>query len=293
MAVHVKAKPKALNREEYREMKKIIQVCVIVFLVLSVFESASAEEKTAEKAAEKAVETPATEKNWKFNLAPFYLWAISISGDGQFGTNSGNLDVSFSDIFDKLDSAFIFNFQGLYRNRWGFNIDYNYLGLSNSAVIPTRGIPPGIPPYFTASMDLRLDLVQVAGFYRLDQATQAFDFYAGGRYTRLAPEILLGPLYVDKSKSWVDPLVGARWVWPFAENWALALSGDIGGFGVGSDLTWQGIFRIDWQPWKNVALTAGYRALYQDYEDGTQGANDYFAVDATYHGPLFGIEFRW
>ena len=121
----------------------------------------------------------------------------------------------------------------------------------------------------------------------------AYTLRSGGRYTSFAPEVLVGPLYVDESKSWVDPLVGLRWVWPFAENWALILYGDIGGFGVGSDLTWQGIFRIDWQPWENVALTAGYRALYQDYEDGTRGTRDYFAMDATYHGPLLGIEFRW
>jgi len=238
-------------------------------------------------------EKPTETKDWKWNVAPFYLWAISINGDTQMGSTGGELDVSFSDILDKLDGAFIINFQGMYKNRWGFMFDYNYISLSDSGVIPTHGVPPGAPPTLNASMDFRIDLAELSGYYRVDMETNYFDFKAGGRYTRLAPEILVGALYVDKSASWVDPLVGARWVWPFAENWKLAIAGDVGGFGVGSDFTWQGLFRIDWQPWKNVALTAGYRAIYQDYEDGTRGTPNYFAMDATYHGPMLSIEFRW
>ena len=262
-------------------MRRIFQVCIIVLFVVSVWGLAHAEEKATET------------ENWKWNVAPFYLWAMSINGDTQMGSTSGELNINFRDILDKLDAAFIVNFQGLYRNKWGFLFDYNYIKLSDSGVIPTNGVPPGVPPSINASMDLKINIAELVGFYHLDQVTHSFDFIAGGRYTSFAPEILVGPLYVDESKSWVDPLVGVRWVWPFAENWALALSGDIGGFGVGSDFTWQGIFRVDWKPWKNVALTAGYRALYQDYEDGTRGTSDYFAMDATYHGPLFGVEFRW
>ena len=181
----------------------------------------------------------------------------------------------------------------MYKNKWEFMFDYNYMNLSDSSVIPSKGVPPGAPPYILTSFDLRIDLAEVSGFYRVDMETSYFDLKAGGRYTKFAPEILAGPIYVNSSQSWVDPLVGVRWVWPFAEKWALALMGDIGGFGVGSEFTWQGLFRIDYQPWKNVALTAGYRAIYQDYEDGTRGTQDYFAMDATYHGPLLGIEFRW
>jgi len=270
-------------------MKKMLLICLITLFVASVSGLASAEEKATEKAVEKTTET----KDWKWNVAPFYLWAISITGDNQMGTTSGELNVDFGDILDKLDGAFIINFQGMYKNKWGFMFDYDYISLADSAVIPTNGVPPGAPPTLNASMDLKINIAELVGSYRVDQVSYYFDFFAGGRYTSFAPEVLMGTLYVDKSKSWVDPLVGVRWIWPFAEKWALALSGDIGGFGVGCDFTWQGIFRIDYKPWKNVALTAGYRALYQDYEDGTRGTSNYFAMDATYHGPLLGIEFRW
>ena len=49
----------------------------------------------------------ATEKNWQFNLAPFYLWAINIDGDMKSGPITAPVDVPFSDVFDNLEAAFI------------------------------------------------------------------------------------------------------------------------------------------------------------------------------------------
>ncbi len=80
-------------------------------------------------------------------------------------------------------------------------------------------------------------------------------------------------------------------IFDFSEKWAFILRGDIGGFGIGSDFSTQGLALIDWQPFKYVSFLAGYRALYQDYEDGS-GA-DLFRFKATMHGPLIGINFRW
>jgi hypothetical protein len=71
-----------------------------------------------------AEEASSKTKNWEFNLAPFYLWAVSLNGEQTVGSNTGDIDVDFDDIFDKLESAFIFNFQGMWRKKWGFLIDY-------------------------------------------------------------------------------------------------------------------------------------------------------------------------
>jgi hypothetical protein len=71
----------------------------------------------------------------------------------------------------------------------------------------------------------------------------------------------------------------------------LPARGDIGGFGVGCDFTWNASGLLVWQPWKHVALAAGYRALDQDYEDGE--GRDRYKWDAVMHGPLAGINFTW
>ena len=78
---------------------------------------------------------------------------------------------------------------------------------------------------------------------------------------------------------------------PLADQWALRLDGDIGGFGVSSDFTRQGLEMIDFQPWRNVAIVAGYRAIGTDYETGS--GNDRFTYDATVQGPLGGSDSRW
>ena len=44
------------------------------------------------------------------------------------------------------------------------------------------------------------------------------------------------------------------------------LRGDVGGFGVGSDLTWQVEGSLGLQVTKNIWAEAGYRALGVDYE---------------------------
>ena len=52
---------------------------------------------------------------------------------------------------------------------------------------------------------------------------------------------ILGPELVSLSKSegWFDPIVGARLWLPLAGSFSGILRGDVGGFGVGSDRTWQ------------------------------------------------------
>jgi hypothetical protein len=90
-------------------------------------------------------------------------------------------------------------------------------------------------------------------------------------------------------------LVGLRTLWQLTPSWGVTAGGDIGGFGVGSDFQWMatglvtyrfGLFGDD-----NAKFGAGYRAVYQDYSDGS-GANK-FEWNVTLHGPVFalGIEF--
>ena len=71
----------------------------------------------------------------------------------------------------------------------------------------------------------------------------------------------------------------------------MRLYGDIGGFGVGSDFTWQALGVIDYWPWENVGLSVGYRGLEYRFDDDT--GTKKFDVDLLLHGPIFGLSFRW
>ena len=60
---------------------------------------------------------------------------------------------------------------------------------------------------------------------------------------------------------------------------------------MGSDLSWQAFALADWQPWKHVSSTGGFRAIGVDYSDGS--GPGLFRYDLTIWGPLLGLSFKW
>jgi hypothetical protein len=81
------------------------------------------------------------------------------------------------------------------------------------------------------------------GYDVLDRLT----VFGGLRYNDLAVDIkATGPLGVrseSAGEDWIDPVIGAHYTIDFADKWSVALRGDIGGFGVGSEFAWQGAAR--------------------------------------------------
>ena len=219
-------------------------------------------------------------KNWEFNLAPFYLWAVTIDGNMTSGTDRVPVKVPFSDLFDNLESAFIVHFEGMHKSNWGFLIDIDYLDVSNDVNLPG---PIDIP----ANVDFDAALAEFSGLYRIDQGDHSYDLIAGLRYTKLENKVtaVAGPTLVDDSQDWIVPLIGMRWRWGFADQIALVVRGDMGGIVFGSDVAVQGLALVDWQPFTYVSFLAGYRAIYQDYKDG--GGPDFFRLRRHHAWPAF------
>ena len=234
-----------------------------------------------------AQDTLPQEKDWQFQLAPYYLWYFSVEGDQTVANKTVEVDVKLGDSLDSLENAFVANLQGFYKNKWGFFFDYSYLKFGeNGNVGPIE-----------LDVTMKLQLAELDALYRISRSKHFFDIKAGARYVDLDPDITfntaIGSSAFDAKQDWADPIIGVRWVWKVTDQWRLAALGDIGGFGVGSDLTWQGAFTIDWKPYNWLSFRTGYRAIYFDYEDGAQGTPGHFNFDATIHGPLLGIVFQW
>lgn len=223
------------------------------------------------------------EGNWEFNLAPLYLWAIAIDGDMGIRGRTSNVSIDFSDIWDNLEGVFTLRFNGLYRKKYGFVFDYNYLDLGTEKASDLVNVDVGF----------KSQIINLAGTYRFLDGDQTLDGVAGIRYTILDAGINLNNIGVnlDGDEDWIDPILGLRYHYAFTDKWTLQLYGDIGGFGASSDFTWQGMALIDFQPWKNVAIVGGYRGIGTDYESGS--GSDQFTFDATVHGPIIGIDIRW
>jgi opacity protein-like surface antigen len=96
-----------------------------------------------------------------------------------------------------------------------------------------------------------------------------------------------GSRSVSARESWWDPVIGVRVLVPLAEAWTLVGYADIGGFGVGSDLTYQLLAGVNWQFARSVSAKVGYRYFYQDYEQ------DGFIWDMAASGFYLGAGFKF
>jgi opacity protein-like surface antigen len=229
------------------------------------------------------VATSAGAAEWKHEFAP-YVWGSGMDGTVGVGPLTADAQMSFSDILDDLE----FGFMGTYRasrDRYSITADAIYMGLG-----ATEKGPGSI---LKADIDLDQIGLEADFGYALNER---FTLFGGLRYVSLDADLrVTGPLGNDLSASegqdWVDPVVGAIYTWPFADQWALNLRGDIGGFGVGSDFAWQGIATLRWQFSPRTALGVAYRYLDMDYEDG-KGSN-YFKYDVATSGPAMGVVFTF
>lgn len=76
------------------------------------------------------------------------------------------------------------------------------------------------------------------------------------------------PDNVSGTKDWIDPIIGMRTRYNFTDHCYAVARADIGGFGVGSDLSWQAYAGIGYQFNPRVTLELGYRHLQMDYTSG-------------------------
>lgn len=221
--------------------------------------------------------------DWQFDLAPFYLWAVSLDGDVAIGPKGDSVTVDFGDIFDNLESAFIVHFETLYKQKYGFFFDVNFIDIGQSSSLAETDV----------DVNLKVTIAELAPYYRWTTGDHNFDAFAGILYSKVETDAVFSnsPRGINVSEDWVDPYLGARWNWLFADQWGTSVKGAIGGFGVSSDFVWEAAALLTWQPWKHAQFLAGYRAVGIDYETGS-GQNR-FVYDVTLSGPLLGINFRW
>src|SRR5215469_1536266 len=74
--------------------------------------------------------------------------------------------------------------------------------------------------------------------------------------------------------NWLDPLIGLRGRLNLRKAFYLIAETDIGGFGIGSDIAWQGYAGLGCQLTRNIYSEVGFQALYDDFRD--ESANGFF-----------------
>ena len=251
-------------------MKNVaVSLLIIISSVLILSGSALADQKTESS-------------QWQHELAPFYLWAINIDGDVGIRGRTTSTQVDFNTVWDNLEGVVTLRYNLMYNNKFGVLVDYNYLDLGTEKV----------NDMINTEVGFKSQIFNLVGIYRIMSGAHTLDATAGIRYTSMDVDFLFNNLgqRFDTNYNWTDPIIGLRYGYDITPQWSLRMFGDIGGFGVGSDFTWQGAVLVNYQAWQNVVFVAGYRALGADYESG--GTNN-FTYDAITHGPLIGLDIRF
>jgi opacity protein-like surface antigen len=85
----------------------------------------------------------------------------------------------------------------------------------------------------------------------------------------------------------VDPYIGVRVQHPLTDRLTVVGYADVGGFGVGSDSTWQALVGASYEFTKTISGKFGYRYLSVDYDKGG------FLYDMANSGVYAGVGFRF
>ena len=243
-------------------------------------------------AQESGVPTPVKPNKVSAELSmAAYLWAPSVGGSVTVQGMTADLDVSVKDVFNATDHVYGFMGQAeLNINRFLVLLDPTWLHLEKDDAIP------GAPTPTDVSQDMLWFDID-AGYRFIDHAPLGdgekapritVDGLVGVRVTgfkfQLSPA---GEESVSSRQNWADPLIGARVTFDLGDHFGMVLRGDVGGTSFGSDFS-SGLAGILGYRFPigsaNGTVFLGYRAIYQDYEDGD------FEWRGWVHGPMIGFQ---
>ncbi len=228
---------------------------------------------------------PQPDDAWTFTLSP-YVWFSGLGGEvtGPHGGESFTAD--FGDIFGTMKFAFM----GLAEARRGnFSLvtDFMYLNLE-------QGVPvPGLGAFSGGSARTQSVEVSAIGLYTVAEGSAGRIELGGGiRGWWFDTELKLdaGRLPArtqSASTSWADPVISARGVLRLSDRLSLTAYGDIGGFGLGSEFTWQAFGTLDYQVTESISVSAGFRWIHIDYDKGRTD------ISLDMGGPIIGASVRF
>lgn len=217
---------------------------------------------------------------WQQTVA-IYAMGAAIEGTAQIGNLAVPVDVSISDLFENLE----FGAMAVYRienDEWSGTVDASFMGLGGGGA--TQG--------GRASANMDVDQLLVMATVGRKVVPQ-LELRASLMYVALSTDLDVRLLQTRRTASrdadWIDPAIGLRFETPFGDGdqWQFALTYDVGGFGVGSDLMYATTATVHRDVTPTFGWFAGYRFVAFDYEDGK--GSDYQHYDLSEQGPGLGV----
>ena len=210
-----------------------------------------------------------------------YLWAAGIVGDMSADSSGGTgVAAEFDGLLDHLDGGLLLASEARLDDNVRLLGDFVWVSLAGDDTRPVLGTP--------VQGDLDVIEGQLALAYGADFGSDLhFDLLAGLRLFGLDARLASGAIDAESSETLLDPLVGMRGNVRLAEDWRLLLYADAGGFGAGTELSYQVAAIVDYAISDRIAVALGYRQLGLDVDE------PHLVFDGAIGGPLLGLEIRF
>jgi hypothetical protein len=282
---------------------------------------------SADLGAEPTLPQPAPPlSQWQFSFTP-YLWLPWMTGDVVVKGRTLDVAVDPAQLIDHLDWSDIvpawFSHAEARRGPLSLFNDVVWADVSGSGGFQRKFNGKLASGTFGADIDVnyQLAIVEAGGAYtvwsqgrRGSPGSTAFDVLAGARWWHQEIDVsadltttltvggpdgltISGNRAIAKSGGidWVDPFVGARVQHQLAPGQAIEIRGDVGGFGAGSQFSWQAIATYNRPLCMVHGIPVdgylGFRALSADFSQGSGQSR--FEWDNVIYGPVIGATMRF
>jgi len=247
------------------KLEQLPFVALIHLLMLGAFSTASAQNSGSTQ----------------WSVTP-YIWATDTTVDLTIrDTNVGAGDISFGDLLDVLDAAFMLHVESGGDNWTAFG-DFTYLKTSDTT---ERTL-------ITTNADSEQTFMDAAIAFWPGGVGSQFNVFGGLRYTGFNDRyrFSIGGIQVSEQRStsdYYDALLGVRYRFDLAERWELLTHGDLSfGDSEGTFLLRANFGYIVGKRRQNRILF-GYQYKEAEFRNGD------LVTDFSYTGPMAGFNFRF
>ena len=224
-------------------------------------------------------DTETKESTWEFVLTP-YIWFAGINADISFLHLTVPVEAKFKDVLENLKFGVLLHAEAR-KGRWIVMTDLSYLKVRKDGRIEILAVD--------TELEMKQLITELAGGYILinSQDWLFIDGFAGWRYLGITPNLdIAGQNVLDKTINVNDPFIGVRFR-AVSEKWLNSLRFDVGGFGIGSEVSWKANLLIGYQFSELFSLYLGAQGYGVDYE------KDAFGLDLVTGGLITGFNFHF
>jgi hypothetical protein len=241
------------------------------------------------------------------NSLTVYFWSSDLTGNVTIQGNTAEFDADYNDVLKFVDYSFKLRYEHWKRDL-GFIADIRYVNLGKKMRF-TEGpvdVDVNIANYqFIMDLGVGYQFAKIPlGGNRINPYTYrpphlGLDVMVGGRYAYFETTLdynidVTAPTTDENFKTtndWFEMFIGGRARLQVSFNLGFTLQGDYGGFGIGSDHTWNFAASANYKLLYWLTISGGYRIRDIYVQQGSD--EDEFRYDVQMHGPELAFKLHF